>query len=114
MAARAASLRCPAHVSTRVPPPSRYTVSDNTKQILYKSVPPEQLIEARAFIDGTIKKLAPMLLGGILIVVQNIWSIAAYDIVRPMSFYALTASIGLMPLVLHLAKKSADRDKEML
>ena len=106
----------------------RYTVSDNTKQILYKSVPPEQLIEARAFTDGTgqtlarsappipvhaappdpsaagtiktpqktctppctrvhthahplmcgmacgragtIKKLAPMLLGGILIVVQ--------------------------------------------
>ena len=41
----------------------RYTVSDNTKQILYKSVPPHQLIDARAFTDGSIKKLAPMLLG---------------------------------------------------
>ena len=41
-----------------------YTVSDKTKQILYKSV-----IDARAFTDGSIKKLAPMVLGGILIVV---------------------------------------------
>jgi len=84
----------------------RYTVSDNTKQILYKSVPPAELIEARAFTDGSIKKLAPMVLGGILIVVQNLTGAAAYSLVYPMAFYALVASVALMPLVLHLAKIS--------
>ena len=84
----------------------RYTVSDNTKQILYKSVPPSELIEARAFTDGSIKKLAPMVLGGILIVVQNMTGAPAYSLVYPMAFYALVASVMLMPLVLHLAKIS--------
>ena len=92
----------------------RYTVSDNTKQILYKSVPPDQLIEARAFTDGTIKKLAPMLLGGILIVVQKMTHLGAYEIVRPMAFYALAASVALMPLVLHLAKKSEQQSNVSL
>ena len=84
----------------------RYTVSDNTKQILYKSVPPEQLIEARAFTDGTIKKLAPMLLGGVLIVVQSITSLPAFELVRPMAFYGMVGSVSLVPLVLHLANMS--------
>ena len=88
----------------------RYTVSDNTKQILYKSVPPSQLIEARAFTDGTIKKLGPMLLGGILIVVQVVTHAKAYEIVYPMAFAALLASIGLMPLVLRLARMSESQD----
>ena len=57
------------------------------------------LRQARAFTDGTIKKLAPMLLGGILIVVQKFTGAGAFEIVQPMSFYALAASIGLMPLV---------------
>jgi AAA family ATP:ADP antiporter len=84
----------------------RYTVSDNTKQILYKSVPPHQLIDARAFTDGSIKKLAPMLLGGILIVVQGVTGLGAYELVFPMAVFGVGASGGLIPLVLYLAKVS--------
>uniref|UniRef100_A0A7S2CJ50 ADP,ATP carrier protein n=1 Tax=Haptolina brevifila TaxID=156173 RepID=A0A7S2CJ50_9EUKA len=93
----------------------RYTVSDNTKQILYKSVPPDQLIDARAFTDGSIKKLAPMLLGAILIVVQNVTNAPAYDLVRPMAFFASVAAVALMPLVIHLAKVADSQpDRELL
>jgi hypothetical protein len=84
----------------------RYTVSDNTKQILYKSVPPHQLTDARAFTDGSIKKLAPMLLGGILIVVQGVTGLGAYELVFPMAVFGVGASGGLIPLVLYLAKVS--------
>ena len=87
----------------------RYTVSDGVKQILYKSVPPDELIEARAFTDGTIKKLAPMLLGGIILVVQQLTQAAAFALVRPIAFCALAASFGLMPMVLRLAKMSEER-----
>ena len=87
----------------------RYTVSDNTKQILYKSVPPHQLIDARAFTDGSIKKLAPMLLGGILIVVQGVTGLGAYELVFPMAVFGVGASGGLIPLVLYLAKVSEAR-----
>ena len=93
----------------------RYTVSDNTKQILYKSVPPHQLIDARAFTDGSIKKLAPMLLGGILIVVQGITGLGAYELVFPMAVFGVGASGGLIPLVLYLAKVSeAQPNPELL
>ena len=81
----------------------RYTISDNTKQILYKGVPAHQLIEARAFIDGSIKKLAPMLLGAILILCQK-FANSAFALVLPIGYAALVSSCGLMPLVLRLAR----------
>jgi ATP:ADP antiporter, AAA family len=92
----------------------RYTVSDNTKQILYKSVPPHQLIDARAFTDGSIKKLAPMLLGGILIVVQGITHLGAYELVFPLAVFAMGLSAGLVPLVLYLAQMSEEQPNQEL
>ena len=87
----------------------RYTVSDNTKQILYKSVPPKQLIDARAFTDGSVKKLAPMLLGGILIGVQGYTGLGAYQLVFPLAVFAMAASAGLVPIVLFLAKMADEQ-----
>jgi len=82
----------------------RYTVSDSTKQLLYKAVPPTQLMEARAFTDGTIKKLGPMLLGAFLIGVQAIFGAHADALVVPMSVGAAGAALALLPLVLALAR----------
>jgi hypothetical protein len=82
----------------------RYTISDNTKQILYKAVPPHQLIDTRSFTDGTIKKLAPMVLGGVLIVVQALFGEDAFALVLPMAFGGLGGSLLLMPIVLKMAE----------
>jgi len=89
----------------------RYTISDNTKQILYKAVPPHQLIDARAFTDGTIKKLGPMVLGLVLIAAQRVANAPAYSLVRPLAFCAAVAAAALMPLVLNLARISSEQDR---
>ena len=68
------------------------------------------MVEAMTWMLSHI--LAPMLLGGILIVVQNTWHTAAYDLVYPMAYYALVSSAALMPLVLHLAKVSGEDRKQ--
>ena len=62
------------------------------------------MIEARAFIDGSIKKLAPMFLGSILILCQNAFIATAFALVLPIGYAALASSFGLMPLVLRLAQ----------
>ena len=92
----------------------RYTISDNTKQILYKYIPSHQLIEARAFTDGTIKKLGPMALGFILIVVQYVSKAEAYALVYPLAFAGALMAGALMPLVLNLATISAESEKTMM
>ena len=48
------------------------------------------------------------------LVVQKMTHLGAYEIVRPMAFYALAASVALMPLVLHLAKKSEQQSNVSL
>ena len=45
---------------------------------------------------------------------QNAFSASAFSIVYPMSYFALIASIGLMPLVLYLAKMSEAGEKKDL
>ena len=68
----------------------RYTISDNTKQILFKAIPPHLLMDSRAFIDGTLKKAAPMVVGFVLIVLQSGLHASAFSLVRPISFIAIT------------------------
>ena len=75
---------------------------------------PVPVAQAQCTEEESIKKLAPMLLGGILIVVQNITAAPAYDLVYPMAFYAAVGSGFLIPLVLQLAKMSESQPQEML
>jgi hypothetical protein len=91
----------------------RYTISDNTKQILFKSIPPHQLIDARAFIDGTLKKAAPMVVGFFLIFAQNGLGFGSYQLVRPLSFVQITLAATMIPLVLHLARVTDESPKSV-
>ena len=85
-----------------------------TPPIAARRAPPRASCLARAFIDGTIKKLGPSALGGVLIVVQSTFGLGAYELVGPMAFYLLVCSFGLMPIVLHLAEMSRQRSESSL
>ena len=45
---------------------------------------------------------------------QNVTKMPAYDLVYPISMFAVVAAVALMPLVLHLAKVSESQPGEAL
>lgn len=81
----------------------RYTINDSSKQIVWLVIPHSQLMDARAFIDGTLKKAAPALVGFLLIAAQSLSGDAAEELVVPLGFVALCGALATLPLVVHIA-----------
>jgi len=88
----------------------RYTVNDSSKQIVFLAVPKEHVFDTRTFIDGTLKKVAPAVIGMLLIAATAVSGATAMDLVQPIAILALCTSVALMPLCLRLAHDSAEPD----
>ena len=85
----------------------RYTINDSAKQIVWLVLPHRQLMDARAFIDGTLKKAAPALVGALLITAQRIGGGPAESLVVPLAFVALFVALGTLPLIVYIARVHA-------
>ena len=60
-------------------------------------------MDARAFIDGTLKKAAPALVGVGLIAAQQLSGAAAEDLVVPLAVAAVCGALATLPLVVRIA-----------
>ena len=80
----------------------RYTINDASKQMLFFAVPKHHVVEARAFIDGTLKKASPAFVGFMLIVLQAVSAAPPEALVRPLAVFALGGSLALLPLCARL------------
>ena len=46
------------------------------------------------------------MLGGVLIIINKIEHVGAYELVTPLALCGVVASFALMPLVMHLAERA--------
>ena len=60
-------------------------------------------MDARTFIDGTLKKAAPALVGVGLIAAQQLSGAAAEDLVVPLAVAAVCGALATLPLVVRIA-----------
>lgn len=92
----------------------RYTINDSAKNIIFQSLPPRDLLDARAFIDGTLKKGSPALVGLLLIGAQHLFDAdaGAEVLVRPLGICLLVWICVLLPLTAKLARQHAKQTEE--
>jgi len=92
----------------------RYTINDSAKNIIFQSLPPRDLLDARAFIDGTLKKGSPALVGLLLIGAQHLFDAdaGAEVLVRPLGICLLIWICVLLPLTAKLARQHAKQTGE--
>lgn len=76
----------------------RYTINDSTKQIIFGAVPSIYQVETRAFVDGTLKKMAPAVVGAMLIALQQVVGSHVELLVRPLAAVGAICACGLVPL----------------
>ena len=87
----------------------RYTINDASKQMLFFAVPKHHAVEARAFIDGTLKKASPAFVGFMLIVLQAVSAAPSEALVRPLAVFAIGGSLALLPLCARLEARYRER-----
>ena len=87
----------------------RYTINDASKQMLFFAVPKHHAVEARAFIDGTLKKASPAFVGLMLIVLQAVSAAPSEALVRPLAVFAIGGSLALLPLCARLEARYRER-----